>query len=154
MTEKEFMQDLFNRAVTHVVQQGRPAIGRSETLLPYHCRYRQPVEEGKVLMCAVGCLIPDSVYFPELEGVAVDGGADTLNVLRMAFPEAAAENWIEDGTATMRLLKLLQKAHDETGLSCTASEDHPTFVAEFKERAKGIAHLFDLTMPTFEGEKQ
>lgn len=32
------------------------------------CRYR--TEDGK--MCAVGCLIPDALYSPEIEGVSVD----------------------------------------------------------------------------------
>lgn len=150
MTEKQFMQDLFTRSVTHVVRQGRPALDEDYPL--HNCRYRQPADDGTVLMCAVGCLLPDEQYSEGIEGTAVDDSTILMHRLRAAFPDA--DDFIACGTATLRMLKLLQKAHDETGLSCTDPIDYPTFVEEFKQRAKGIALMFDLTMPAFEGEKQ
>lgn len=158
MTKQEFMQSVFNKVVTHVVQQGRPAIKCDGEGVAYSCRYRLPLEDDTVLMCAVGCLIPDSAYSDTIEGVSVDAGDNMgpdpmLATLSAAFPDTPPE-WLENDAPPRRLLRKLQKAHDETGLSCTTPEDFVTFVEEFKQRAKGIALMFNLTMPTFEGEKQ
>lgn len=60
--------ELFDRVRTHLLRQAAPA---RDAL--YHCRYRYIREDGTVLMCAVGCLIPDGVYRPEIEGPSVMG---------------------------------------------------------------------------------
>lgn len=55
-------QDVFNIVVTHLFAQGKAARDSAG-----QCRYR--TREG--LSCAVGCLIPDEVYRPEMEGAPV-----------------------------------------------------------------------------------
>lgn len=58
-------QEIFNKIVTHLRKQGKPAMEK-----PYGtCFYR--TAEG--LQCAVGCLIPDSVYSPKMEYTAASG---------------------------------------------------------------------------------
>lgn len=57
-------QEVFDRVVAHLRAQGEKAI--SGTGL---CLYRGA--DGR--KCAVGCLIPDELYTPAVEGEAVDG---------------------------------------------------------------------------------
>jgi hypothetical protein len=57
-------QETFNQVWNHLKQQGKPALDEKGD-----CCYR--TEEG--LMCAVGCLIPDSEYDPAWEGYNIYG---------------------------------------------------------------------------------
>ncbi len=54
-------QEIFDKVVTHLRQQGRPAAYADG------CRYRAENE----LSCAVGCLISDADYTSDIEGLAV-----------------------------------------------------------------------------------
>lgn len=70
-------QDLFEAVVRHLAQQGRQAIGVNGW-----CAYRG----SNGAMCAIGCLIPDSLYDPRVEGLDVTGlidmaAVDNLGVL-------------------------------------------------------------------------
>lgn len=58
-------QEVFNQVATHLLDQNC----RAEVL--GDCRYRGA--DGT--RCAVGCLIPDSVYRPELEGHTIGAEA-------------------------------------------------------------------------------
>jgi hypothetical protein len=55
------LQEMFDRVVTHLLTQN----ARSSHFLKTgeQCLYRGP--EGR--MCAIGCLIPDEIYNPEME---------------------------------------------------------------------------------------
>ena len=55
-------QEIFDKAATHLLKQ--KARARKEG---GQCVYRAP--NGR--MCAIGCLIPDEVYDPRMEGGAV-----------------------------------------------------------------------------------
>ena len=55
-------QELFDKVVSHLLEQGQPALSRT-----YRCAYRGT--EGR--QCAVGCLITDNNYAPFLEGCGV-----------------------------------------------------------------------------------
>ncbi len=57
-------QEVFNTVVTHLFAQGRRASNPDDG-----CFYRTP--EG--LKCAVGVLIPDALYRPDLEGTTAYG---------------------------------------------------------------------------------
>lgn len=56
-------QEIFDTVVAHLRRQGRRAV----TGVYNGCAYR--TSDG--LRCAVGCLISDELYKPEMEGVAV-----------------------------------------------------------------------------------
>lgn len=83
-------QDIFDRVVSHLAKQGRPA---------YHsqggCLYRTP--EG--LSCAIGCLIPDSVYKFSMEGMSV------LGLIESEYIKIESDDAVE-------LICALQSAHD------------------------------------------
>jgi hypothetical protein len=95
-------QDAFNTIVAHLRQQGKPA--------KFHscCRYR--LED---LKCAIGCLIPDSMYVPGMEGRRV-------SELLMNFPD------LNEHLADVNLSMLLdiQLIHD----NLLVSDWEPGFV--------------------------
>jgi len=108
-------------AFTHVVEflraQGRPAIWNSS------CVYRHP--DG--LKCAIGCLISDHVYTPQLEGFAI--ASEHKEDLLIALEESG---W---GDVDLDLLSKLQWTHDE------CSEDR------WEYHWKDIAEEYELEMP-------
>ncbi len=81
-------QAVFDKIVAHLRQQGTKSLGSDGG-----CRYRGA--DGR--MCAVGCLIPDDVYTPELEGSFAD----------IAF----FDDWPPD---TLHVMLGLQRTHDRS----------------------------------------
>lgn len=92
-------QQAFNIMVQHLIKQGKPAYD-PKTM---SCFYRGP--EGT--MCAVGPLIPDDVYRPDMENVAVYQlrefsfyglDRDFLNVCQTKLHDQHCEsqNFVED----------------------------------------------------------
>lgn len=64
-------QQVFDKVALHLLKQNarslaEEALGSAES---GDCAYRG--KDG--LMCAVGCLIPDELYYPNMEGSAVSG---------------------------------------------------------------------------------
>lgn len=59
-------QETFDKIVTHLLMQGKPATKTQESG-SVSCVYRG--DEGT--MCAIGCLIPDEKYSPQLEGRSI-----------------------------------------------------------------------------------
>jgi len=55
-------QRLFDRVSKHLLKQGKKSIDPNGM-----CLYRDP----RGLKCAIGCLIPDSRYYPGLEGKSI-----------------------------------------------------------------------------------
>ncbi len=110
-------QEIFDRVATHLLKQGRKATELAaishggDSML--RCRYR--TDDG--LRCAVGCLIPDEVYTPAIEGVTVFEVAEKLIPTDaravFLFLSALESSGIDhnDG-ALMSLLQSLQELHD------------------------------------------
>lgn len=63
---KASAQDVFDTISTHLLKQGKKASYKN-THGTDICCYRQKVGD-EILRCAAGCLIPDSLYNPEVEG--------------------------------------------------------------------------------------
>lgn len=62
---------IMHRVMKHFADQKKRAMGEGEVILNERitvCKYR--AEDGS--RCAIGCLIPDSEYDPEIEGKSVD----------------------------------------------------------------------------------
>lgn len=56
-------QELFNKVIAHLTEQNARAVARNGD----SCRYRSAAG----LKCAIGCLIPDELYDPSIEGMGV-----------------------------------------------------------------------------------
>lgn len=91
-------QEIFETVVRHLHQQGEPAvIGEG------NCRYR--ADDGK--SCAVGCLIPDDCYDPQMEGMT-----SSMPRVKAALRLAGILTGGADDREISRLLDALQYAHD------------------------------------------
>jgi len=88
------LQETFDKVATHLLRQN----ARSESATT--CLYRGP----NGLKCAVGCLIDDAVYSPEIEGFAVKDVACIKSALR--------KSGVPTGRKAMDLLVNLQVLHD------------------------------------------
>lgn len=135
-TRKLTKQIVFDRVIKHLVKQGVPARDTEENA----CSYRTTVN-GKVLKCAVGCLISDKNYSPKLENKT----AKDSNVL-MAVRRTARRP-LEDGVK--ELLGALQELHDlrqfEDGFLL------PSTKRSFIEEATEVARCYDLNTKVLEG---
>lgn len=117
MTEKLTMQDVFNNAYIGVLKQGEPAINRGS-----NCCYRT-TNRGKILKCAIGHSIHDSIYKRSFEG---------------KDPDIILEPYVQnlDGS----LLEDIQYAHDDNRYS-------RNFCFGFKEAMHKIAMKYELKVP-------
>jgi hypothetical protein len=92
-------QEVFDTVVRHLFKQGKRAYRKSTQTSPVGCMYR--ADDG--LKCAVGCLIPDDVYTPDMEwktaGQLISEHADVLPSWMQLRPIAT-------------LLSELQSVHD------------------------------------------
>lgn len=95
-------QDLLDTVSEHLLtQMERSAIEVGNEL---HCRYRGP----NGLKCAIGCLIPDEKYKPELETIIASNSA-ILSAAGLTFEQSA-------------LVEELQNIHD--GIPVTHWKEH------------------------------
>lgn len=90
-------QEIYDRIVTHLRKQW----ARSATPDGLQCLYRST--DGK--MCAVGCLIPDDVYSPQMERWSVTRLTEGWSALRPLFG------------SNIMLLNRLQMIHDQYPLN-------------------------------------
>lgn len=90
MLELGTHQEIFDKVANHLLTQNEPSMFDDST--NSLCAYRG----SKGTMCAVGCLIPDSLYSPEFEENDV-----TSKIIRVLFFER--DLW---------LLQELQRIHD------------------------------------------
>lgn len=139
-------QEIFNKVYTHLYKQAQPALRHSDFIDGPACAYRG--EDGA--MCAVGCLIPDDVYTPEIEGVGVSRlvarehlvDDTTANGLSTALERSGIDVYDD---STVGLLVELQGAHDlnlfDFGL------------AAWERKMHEIAAAYGLTVPVIEGEE-
>jgi len=84
-------QQMFDFMVNHLRSQGKPSVDTLDQSCESPCMYRG----SNGLMCAIGCMIPDSLYNSHLEGesvsmylrvVGVSREAGTRSFLSMAQP--------------------------------------------------------------------
>ena len=95
-------QEIFDICAVHLLTQNEKAFGYTEGL-SYECNYRY----GK-LKCAIGALIPDDKYTPNLEGKAVyddtvriaanigSGDLSFADKLQIIHDNGAPEYWYRD----------------------------------------------------------
>lgn len=128
-------QQIFDKVATHLATQGKRAV--SQHVDPYNCMYRSP-DGGR---CALGALIPDDEYDPDMEGQMATQlfdrwrGPPTLMALA---PHRA-------------LVVALQGAHDRRGdkfwdvQGALAVKYRDAIVPSIKDRLSRIALAFTLS---------
>jgi hypothetical protein len=110
-------QKLFNKVCRHLTRQRKQAVDGSA------CRYR--AADGTT--CAVGCLIADEVYTPELEG----------KVANQDYVVAALrESGVCVDTTTVALLRALQTVHDRKN------------PRRWRHALRGVAAMYNLQIPS------
>lgn len=95
MTIKPYTnQTAYTKSVKHLLSMKEPAMADDE------CAYR--TEGGS--MCAIGALIPDSLYTEDMEGAPADSAISMVNPLKRIF-KSVDKGMLED----------LQDLHDNIG---------------------------------------
>lgn len=92
-------QQIFDVVATHLLTQNRRATAPSGG-----CRYRAVQGDGTVLKCAVGALIPDDLYYPDMEQLTPFQLLN-LTALQSLFATPNRQR-------TLELLRELQSTHD------------------------------------------
>lgn len=99
-------QDVFNKVALHLLAQNKRSIVDDDGM----CRYRGP--EGTT--CAVGCLIDDESYLPEMEGYDVVDifGIPSRHEISPELSMVRERFSGHDLTEHLALLDALQRCHD------------------------------------------
>jgi hypothetical protein len=106
-------QEIFDKVASHLLTQNKRSIKDGT------CVYRGPDNTS----CAVGCLIPDDIYVPEMEHKNVE-------LLLKTFEHKLPKYFLENKA----LLSELQECHDSFS----------TPPEKWYDTLKSIAHEFDL----------
>ena len=114
-------QEIFDKVAAHLIKQGGPARDENND-----CAYRAP--NGRT--CAVGCLIPDSAYDPDMEGRRAADPV-VLDVLESLYPGADPA-----------LFSALQHVHDTTAEDPSDNWFDPLHL---RSRLVSLAHNFNLS---------
>ncbi len=113
-------QELFNKVCTHLAQQKKRALDVAK-----NCRYR--TKDG--LKCAIGCLIADDRYMPELEHFSIrqlrDAGIVGTKDIDITF------------------LASLQSAHDHNAILWYLKEELKAIAEDYHLNAKSIDLITD-----------
>ena len=125
MTKRITLQQMFDNAVRGIYAQGERAYGTQVE----SCFYRLE-QNGKVLKCAIGHSIPDSLYVAEMEGKGPLGLREDFPTIKALFP---------DDVGTVGALGELQACHDE--------QDPSSFMEGFLSDAWVFAREHKLTWP-------
>lgn len=129
------LQGIFDTVCEHLFEQGTvSAIMYYEEGGP-RCQYRTK-RNGKILKCAIGHLISDAAYTPNIEG------------LSFSYPTVRQklDNGFIDTPEKVLLLHSLQNAHDECAHEMLW--ENVLFESQMKENLKLVADKFDLKFRT------
>lgn len=100
-------QEIFDKVASHLLKQGRQSVGGSQ------CLYRGPDD----LKCAVGALIDDKWYDPDVEGCGVWSASvrkSEHTVKGKMLRDMLLNSGVDvDNERVMDLLENLQLIHDE-----------------------------------------
>lgn len=138
VTETTTNQEIFDHVATHLITQGQQSKAEGSS----SCLYRAPLG----LMCAAGCVIPDSVYDSNLERCSVMrlmGRVNYPNESDSHSPLSPYQRqYLLRLTPHQDLLSALQQIHDLDGYG-----DHgrpPELLAYWKRRLIDVAYKFKL----------
>lgn len=125
-------QEAFDRVVEHLLTAKK----RSVDVNGNYCLYRSP--DGGA--CAVGALIPDELYHPDMDSRAAQeaGGGTAIYLIIDKFPGLAALF----SNVNLNLLSALQRIHDDTG-----NWDQEGFNAHGCRELYSVSLEYNLTIP-------
>lgn len=141
-------QEIFEKVVIHLRNQGRRATGKSHPMAASKCKYR--TSDG--LKCGIGCLIPDELYDPSFEGKSVTCVARRLHAkfgvdrfslypndfVTDGFCTPAADGILASTGAPCMYLEDLQGIHDSW-------DETPT---DLEERVSEFASTWGVDVPS------
>lgn len=144
-------QETFDIVARALIKQGRPAFDNLRT--GGACRYRFALEDGTILKCAAGHLIPDEKYDPRMEGVGVyleedyeccdEEGKSKVRLLNKIIGEEGHD---------LSLVRELQTAHDDAAMFSNGGigilgfmEPENRFIKIFRDKMRLIAQDFSLS---------
>jgi hypothetical protein len=79
---KQIKQRIFNKVAKHLLTQNRKASRyNNNDISKVGCAYKS--DDGA--KCAIGCLIPDNIYFPDMEGKSFGGLLSNYSVILNHF---------------------------------------------------------------------
>jgi len=116
-------QEIFTKVARHLLRQKKKAA----SLDGHTCVYKTP-RSG--LKCAIGCLIPNKLYDPGMEGLGLEQNAQVQEVLRKVGVRCSRP-------VDQRFLSALQKIHDDLDIT---PKDWP-------EKLRQLAKQHKLKMP-------
>lgn len=123
-------QEILDAVVAFMRKQRKPSGGRTAGGGSYYCRYRGP--DGT--KCAIGALIPDSIYDEVIEGKPIDDVLHGSSAIRELFV----------GVDPAYLMSL-QGCHDAAAVDHNSgSSAAPDFMASFERRVERIARMNEL----------
>lgn len=126
----------FERVREHLLRQGR----RAEAVAPdpedgtpvSTCLNRTVAEDGAVLRCAVGCLIPDDLYRRECEGHSITALGPYLDPALEIEPLDVAHSRV------LNMLMVLRDVHDATPPCMWAERLEQLAVSRFDRTGRWI----------------
>lgn len=123
-------QEIFTKVATHLLTQKQRARDVHPNGAESPCRYRTAAG----LSCAVGCLIPEDLYDPRIEGTILNGVIDRARDGEL--PPALASFVLAELEPHHTMLWNLQHIHDQWNPE-----------TEWHECLAGEAHRLGLEMP-------
>jgi hypothetical protein len=111
-------QEIFDKVSKHLLTQGRKAVRADDSDL---CCYLMKLDNGQVLKCAIGCLIPDELYDPKIEFKMSDD-----ELVRSILLSAGV---VSEAEPNLAFLNGLQSVHDHN-----EPYEWPWALAKFAEK--------------------
>lgn len=129
MDDKQELQDLLNRSVAHVRQQGKPSMRNAKSLDDAGCMYRSP--DG--LSCAAAPFI--IIYDAGMDDGEEAGGWSNF------FTNSWRDHLEPLAVKHQSFVRRLQKCHDD------ASRDRHRFLEHYEAFVADLAAEFSLDVP-------
>ena len=129
-------QKVFDQVVVHLLTQNwkstpKPYYPEAKNQ-EYSCSYRGHMNGGVQLKCAIGCLIPDELYKPEMEGFGFTSLIVEFPVIRQLFADidtgfGQALQTVHDTYEAYEWKRELRKVGDWFNLNTSILDRFPYF---------------------------
>lgn len=127
-------QKIYDDVVKALYEQGEKSVDHPGSNM---CRYRKFNDDGSVLKCGIGHIIPDDKYDPEIDDMCIRAGYEDVRKLidSAIYGEVNLEKWSNQDDRGF-LNQVQRKLHDEL--------EYDGFRENLIEAAEDFAVLYDL----------